>query len=614
MSGFLQMTVVEFLCGCIGKQTLGPGVILGKDITFWAAALRFAGALVAKQQFLPTVMETFGAAFAVWKPVFSGPESEAFSFLLKSMPVVARALTKKTSPPPDTPSSALLTDFLVLMVDDLVRRSTEEKHKRPTKPPISDSTHDQWLNGLQYGKGQLKVDGHELLRLAAHIQDWQRPVSISSSTPVRLCFRIEEPKGYERKRRGADKEDGTWYVRYLLQATHDPSLLIPVEDVWRGKKLPLPEEYSDLREFLLLSLGQASRVCLHIEASLRKPTPAGHKLDARGAYEFLTQKALPLEQWGFGVMLPAWWTKKGSKLRPTARAKVKTPEMQSVSGLSLNEIVQFDWEVALGDDKLSYQELQQLATLKTPLVNVRGQWVQVDPEEIQSILQVLKKGQGQTTAREAIRMALGAGKTSVGIPFKGVTATGWIKELIAELNGRTPFQEVPPSAGFQGTLRPYQVRGYSWLHFLRRWGLGACLADDMGLGKTIQTLALIQRDWHSGKRRPVLLICPTSVVNNWSKEAVRFTPELPVMVHHGMERTKGEDFKTIAAKQAIVISSYALLNRDFETLKEMNWAGVVLDEAQNIKNPETKQAKASRAVKADYRIALTGTPVENNVG
>jgi SNF2 family DNA or RNA helicase len=603
--------LVEFLCGCIGRQTLGPGVILGKDIAFWATALRFAGALVAKQQFLPTVMEASGTTLAVWKPVFPGSEGERFSSLVKSMPVVAGALTKKPSSVPDTSSSAVLTDFLVFMVDDIVRRSTQEKHKKPPKPSSHDSIHDQWLSGLQSGKGELKSRGHELLQLATHIQEWQRPVSISSSIPFRLCFRIEEPNGYGKS---ADKGDGTWYVRYLLQATHDPSLLIPVEDVWKGKKLILPEEVSDLREFLLLSLGQASRVCPRIEASLRKPTPAGHKLDARGAYEFLTQKALPLEQWGFGVMLPSWWTKKGSKLRPTARAAVKTPEMQSAGGLSLDEIVQFDWEVALGDEKLSYQELQQLANLKAPLVNVRGQWVQVDPAEIQSILQLWKKGQGQTTVREILRMALGAGKTSGGIPFEGVTATGWIKGLIAELNDRTLFQEVPPPEGFQGTLRPYQVRGYSWLDFLRRWSLGACLADDMGLGKTIQTLALIQRDWHSGKRRPVLLICPTTVVNNWSKEAARFTPDLPVAVHHGMERTKGEHFKTMAAKQAIVISSYALLNRDFETLKEINWAGMVLDEAQNIKNPETKQAKAARAVKADYRIALTGTPVENNVG
>jgi SNF2 family DNA or RNA helicase len=136
----------------------------------------------------------------------------------------------------------------------------------------------------------------------------------------------------------------------------------------------------------------------------------------------------------------------------------------------------------------------------------------------------------------------------------------------------------------------------------------------MGLGKTIQTLALIQRDWETGDRHPVLLICPTSVVSNWQKEAARFTPALPVMVHHGVGRNKGEEFKKIAAKQAMVISSYALLHRDLETFKEVDWAGVILDEAQNIKNPETKQAKAARTLKADYRIVLTGTPVENHVG
>jgi SNF2 family DNA or RNA helicase len=136
----------------------------------------------------------------------------------------------------------------------------------------------------------------------------------------------------------------------------------------------------------------------------------------------------------------------------------------------------------------------------------------------------------------------------------------------------------------------------------------------MGLGKTIETLALIQQEWRSGEKRPVLLICPMSVVSNWKKEADRFTPELPVMVHHGIERTKGDEFKTEAVRQAIVISSYALLHRDFEILKGVSWAGVVLDEAQNIKNPETKQARAAKGLKADYRVALTGTPVENNVG
>jgi SNF2 family DNA or RNA helicase len=291
--------------------------------------------------------------------------------------------------------------------------------------------------------------------------------------------------------------------------------------------------------------------------------------------------------------------------------------MQSISGLSLSQIVQVDWEVALGAEKLSAEELQRLAKLKAPLIKVRGQWVQMNAEEIQAALQFWKKkgaDETKTTVRDLVRMALGGEKAPGNIPLEGVVAQGWIADLLAELDGRTPFQELISPEGFQGMLRPYQVRGYSWLGFLRKWGLGACLADDMGLGKTIQALALIQRDWRSGEKHPVLLICPMSVVSNWKKEANRFTPDLPVMVHHGIERTKGETFKREAARQAIVISSYALLHRDFDVLKEVPWAGVVLDEAQNVKNPETKQARAARALKADYRIALTGTPVENNVG
>jgi SNF2 family DNA or RNA helicase len=195
-----------------------------------------------------------------------------------------------------------------------------------------------------------------------------------------------------------------------------------------------------------------------------------------------------------------------------------------------------------------------------------------------------------------------------------VTATGWVADLLAKLEGREPFAELPQPPGLHGELRPYQRRGYSWLDFLKRLGLGACLADDMGLGKTIQTLALLQQDRTAGEQRPVLLVCPTSVVGNWQKEAARFTPDLPVLVHHGTTRKRGAAFQAEAELHGMVISSYALLHRDAEILQQVDWAGVVLDEAQNIKNPETKQAKAARALPAGFRITLTGTPVENNVG
>lgn len=607
---------IELLSRCAERKTLAPGVIVGKDLAFWVTALRFAAALMAKEQFLPGMVERDKVYRAQWEPVFSAADGERFSKLAASMPASGRALTLEDSSPPDSSSLSVLKDFITLMLDSLLRSSAigtqtaEPLQRSPRKKGKDfDSLHDQWIHALSLSNGTMDGDPAALRQLLERNREWQRPLSISTAAPFRLCFRVEEPK-----EEGDEKDE--WYVRYLLQANQDPSLLIPAKDVWNGKGFPGPMGGNgQAREYLLLSLGQASGMCPHIEGSLKAASPPGYRLDAAGAHEFLTQKALALEQSGFGVILPAWWTRKGPRLRMSARAKVRTPAIATSASLTLDEIVQFDWEMALGGQTLSYEELQRLAKLKAPLVKLRGQWVQVNAEEIQAALEFWKKkGRPETTVREIIRMALGGSEGPRGIPVEGITGEGWIADFLEVLDRRVSFQELAAPPDFQGVLRPYQLRGYSWLNFLRQWGLGACLADDMGLGKTIQTLALIQRDWHGGKRSPVLLICPTSVVNNWQKEAARFTPDLPLMVHHGFDRVRGDEFKAAALRQAIVVSSYALLHRDLEVLKGVDWGGVILDEAQNIKNPQTKQARAARAIQSEYRIALTGTPVENNVG
>ena len=447
------------------------------------------------------------------------------------------------------------------------------------------------------------------------MREWRRPISATAASPFRLCFRLEEPDE-ESKKRKAD-----WCVRYLLQAADDQSLLVPAADTWDAKgraATALKRGKFNPREYLLSALGQAAGLSTHIEQSLKSSAPGGYDLDSAGAHEFLVEKAWLLEQAGFGVMLPAWWTRKGTKLRLSARANVKSPpssKLQGGGGLSLTQIIQFDWEVALGDQTLSLKELEALARLKEPLVKMRGQWVELNAEEIQAALDFWKKKSGgKATLRDVAQMAMGKADVPGGLSFEGVTAEGWIADWLAQLDGRRALEELDVPAEFHGTLRPYQVRGYSWLGFLKQWGLGACLADDMGLGKTVQALALIEREWQQNGKRPVLLVCPTSVIGNWQKEAARFTPDLPVMAHHGVTRAKGAAFKKEAGKHAIVISSYSLLQRDVGVLEEVDWSGVILDEAQNIKNPETKQSKAARTLQSDYRIALTGTPVENNVG
>lgn len=655
---------IVLLCACMGKKVLAPGIISGNDLLWWADSLKFAGSLVAGQKYLPGVRGGEREYRAFWEPVFSGEDAGELAKLAKQMPPVARALAPETSAvPPEMPAALVARQFIEDSLDWIVRSEIGEKKtaKETRKRKSFDSIHDAWVSALRSPDGLIYGDEKELMQLAARTREWQRPLTILTTSPFRFCFRLEEPavgeeteeieeteagkRDTKKGREGiADIEvpEGLWYVRYMLQSYEDPSLLIPVKEAWKPKKgSPLKKyDVKNIRQFLLSSLGQASGISAEIASSLEAPNPAGYSLDTKEAYRFLTESAVNLSQAGFGLLLPGWWTRKGTKTHLKAQANVKSKKkLQAGYGLTLDKIVSFDWEIALGDRVLTVRELQALAKLKAPLVKFRGQWVEVNDAEIRAALEFWKKNpHEEASLREVLKLAVGASEKADGVDIEGLNADGWIGELIRRLKDKAGFEELPAPDGFSGTLRPYQFRGYSWLAFLRQWGIGACLADDMGLGKTVQTLALIQHDLEQIKEKveekvkekveenaeekvdghkapkPVLLVCPTSVINNWRKEASRFTPELSVMVHHGISRKKGEEFKREAMSHAIVISSYGLLQRDLKFLKGVSWAGVVLDEAQNIKNPETKQAKAARTLEADYRIALTGTPVENNVG
>jgi SNF2 family DNA or RNA helicase len=607
--------VIDLLCACIDRDTLATGVLVGPTLAFWTRALRMAGALVAREQFVPGLRKSGSGWRACWQPVVTGADGSRLARLVRGMPQACRAVSRSAEAPPDRPAIEVVNAFLSRVGDVLIREAVAGRINPAVKGgrvhvQSFSSIHDQWLHALTHGDGTIHAPEADLVGLAENVRAWQRPIAVSSDTPFQLCFRLEEPPPEA-------PPEAPWNVRYLLQARDDPSLYIPVAEAWnehgRAAHLFRTRSFAP-REYTLTALGQAASLCRHVEYSLKSPTPGGFRLDPGSAHVFLSSTAWLLEQAGFTVLLPAWWTRKGTKQHLSVQAEVNSPLLQSSSGMSLSQIVKFDWKVALGDDVLTLEELRRLARLKVPLVKVRGQWVQIHAEEIEALLALMeKRASGQATLREVVQMALGAGTAPGGLPFGGVRATGWVSEFLSQLEGKEQFADLPPPEQFRGTLRPYQVRGYSWLAFLRRWGLGACLADDMGLGKTIQALALLQQEWHKNPR-PSLLICPTSVVANWMKEAERFTPDLPVMIHHGGQRARGAAFVKQVEKNALVLSSYSLLHRDRELLEKVPWAGVILDEAQNIKNPQTKQAQAARSLPGEYRIALTGTPVENHVG
>ena len=219
-------------------------------------------------------------------------------------------------------------------------------------------------------------------------------------------------------------------------------------------------------------------------------------------------------------------------------------------------------------------------------------------------------------AGDILRAAMGLLPTpdDGALPVTEVEADGWLGDLLAGAEDRR-LQSLPTPDGFAGELRPYQERGLGWLAFLGDLGLGACLADDMGLGKTAQLLALLvdERARTPRSRGPTLVVCPMSIVGNWQREAERFAPALSVYVHHGPDRLDGKVFTRQAKKADLVLSTYGLAARDQQLLATVPWRRLVLDEAQQIKNSAARTTQSVRAIPAERRIAMTGTPVENRL-
>lgn len=418
---------------------------------------------------------------------------------------------------------------------------------------------------------------------------------------------------------GFDADSTGWRLEYLLQARDDPSLLLPIAEVWRERgeiAQFLQRRFERPYERALGWLGQAARIFPPVLLSLRQGRPEGCDLSGAEAYQLLREALPALEEAGISVLAPSWW--KRAPVRPKLRLEVRRPPQTSSGLLGLDAVVHFDWKVALGDEELTQDDLDQLVALKQPLVRVRGKWVEIRREDIDAVARTLEaRGKRQMSLGEALSVSMTGQINDNAVEIEELRADAWINDLLARLRGADALTEEAPPAALRAELRPYQLRGLDWLTFLTRYGLGACLADDMGLGKTLQLLALILRlKERVAMPGPVLLVCPTSVVGNWVHEARRFAPELRLLTHHGAGRIGRAGAAKFAAEVAghdVVVTTYSLLPRDAEALANVTWGMIALDEAQFIKNAETKQARAARALNAPMRVALTGTPVENRL-
>jgi superfamily II DNA or RNA helicase len=348
------------------------------------------------------------------------------------------------------------------------------------------------------------------------------------------------------------------------------------------------------------------------------------------ALQFL--KDVPaLESAGVAVRMPASW-RMNRPVRPQVKATVGG---HAPSQLGMDALLDFRMDVTLDGEKLSAVEIKRLLAHSDGLVLIRGKWVEIDHEGLRRTLDKFEAIERRAASDglsfgEAMRMLAGAGiaeKDSGGqadIDWGQAVAGPWLAETLAALRRPDGLARIDPGKSLQGTLRPYQLAGVQWLYLLTQLRLGACLADDMGLGKTIQVLSLLLtlKNEAGDKRKPSLLVAPASLLANWASEMARFAPSLKARVAHPsaapVEKLNADDADNPAgadmlADVDLVITSYGFLARS-PWLGAAPWRLVVLDEAQAIKNPAAKQTKMVKQLRADTRIALTGTPIENRLG
>ncbi|CAO5146632.1 DNA/RNA helicase, superfamily II, SNF2 family [Frankia sp. AiPs1] len=679
----------------------GVGWVAGASLRFFVEICDFAADLVDRGRLLPDVILTADGPEGRWTPFLAGADLQRLTTLRDAMPPGfplgdtqptntsinpqksvgspisthrpekgpqrrrQDALSKGTASVPGTtpttdasatasttPDGALRASLAAAV--DAQARQRIAAAKLATVSAAADEVSRGWVAAL-HGEPRFTGPGDAVRELAERVARWRARGGTAPSTVV--CFRLHEPND------AADPEAG-WRVEFLVRPASEPSLLVDAERVWDGRADRLAVWSTHPQDTLLAALGRAAEVWPLVRRALLEARPTGVTLDVAEAYAFL-QSADELEQSGFEVLVPTFW-RRPARVGLALSVRAVNPVVASVrdAAMSLDEMVDFRWEVSLGGERLSRAELAELAAAKLPLVRVRGRWTRLDPALLAAGLDRTRRAAtGRMTARAALRHAglrLPTGTTSTTGPT-GTTGTmsttgpisttmddldvevradGWLGALLGGPLGDPSAHEVvefvEAPAGLAVTLRPYQRRGLAWLAFLDRLGVGALLADDMGLGKTVQVLALELHTRHAdtrqaasvesglgrreigaraaaGRRAPTLVVCPTSVVGHWVDEAARAAPGLRVLVHHASDRARGAGLARQAAAHDLVITTYAVVRRDAASLAAVDWDRLVLDEAQQIKNSGTQLAQAVRQLPARHRVALTGTPVENRL-
>ncbi|MFU8787379.1 MAG: DEAD/DEAH box helicase [Methylobacter sp.] len=574
---------------------------IGSDFLFWYYFSQSLKQIIVKDQYLPLLLSRkMGNKIGLyrrWQAVSSAYEG-LIQTAITQMPI---ACSQHYQP------ESLLRHFAEVVIDELLSTAALEM------PQI-------FIKKVQYDFLEtilLDKQGAEPLRTCQQLPDefkqWQHWQQKLLGTEAQSSLQL----GLQLLEADAEAVD-QWRLQFFLSSHKDPSLKLDLADFWAHKDhfhTLLQQQFGQtIEQQLLINLAQAARIYPKLWLGMEGSEPDSVQLTLDEAFEFLKESAWILEDAGFKIIIPAWLTPKGrrrAKLRLRSGSKAKSAAASSQSYFSMDKLTDYHYELAIGDESLSPEEWQQLVEAKAPLIHFRGQWMELDRDKMQEMLAFMQ----QKTAAPDMSVQDLLRKLAEEADDFELDVHDSLAQMLAKLSDNSRFELIDNPAQLNAELRDYQKRGVAWLRYLENLGLNGCLADDMGLGKTMQVISVLVLERGQGQQPgPTLLIAPTSVIGNWQKEIEKFAPHLTTLIHHGSDREQdAEAFKQLCLQHDLLITSYTLARKDSKLLGSLHWHRIVLDEAQNIKNPVAAQTKAILKLEADCRLALTGTPVENRL-
>lgn len=545
-------------------------------VAIWAVELTARGAMVPllrQRRRRNGSTRTASASYSVrWTPALIDPGRLAE--VVAAMPGSVRALDTRVD------ARALTRSALTGMVDAICRDSAR-RIEVPAPPPTVRTSTDVTeaflarLDGSAFDAPTRVAD-----ELVSRAEAWARAV-VRERLP--LVVRLEAPP----------PGDPAWDLAVF--AAEADGGLVPIERA-------IVDAKSDR--------GELEDEMARIERMV--PALARPGVDRRGhtvvgqdeAWELMVEIGPRLAAAGFDVRVPAL-----SLRKPTPSLRLFAEASSTAVGAS--QLADVRWSAVFDDVELTAADIARLAREARPLIHSRGRWVAIDKADLDAAAAALaeRASTTQLTGADMLRLALGL----EGSPLAGgisVAGGGWAADLLAAA-AAVSDEPAPTPERFVGELRHYQAEAYSWLGFLASAGIGGCLALDMGLGKTPTMLAHLLANVERG---PALVIAPPAVVGNWAAEAERFTPDLRVIVHHGANRATPDEIQDEVTRADVLITTYGTAVRDVDAIAGVDWATLVLDEAQAIKNPASDTAQQLRRITARTRVALTGTPIENGLG